>query len=189
MKHNFFHYLSRSLFRTMGPVFLLFLLGACQGNNSEQDPLAGDLGTGDGLEDIWDGGEGTIGGEDILLTSREGFPSTPVAIQTEPVYFAFDSYTIASRELSKVREVAGHLNSNPAYGVILEGHTDERGSREYNLALGERRALAVRDLLLSLGVGSDRIQTLSLGEEQPAVSGFDETAWARNRRVEFKLMR
>ena len=105
-----------------------------------------------------------------------------------PVYFAYDSSTLPPNEMNKVSAVASRLRSNSGYAVILEGHSDERGSREYNLALGERRALAVRDVLLSMGISSNRIQTLSYGEEMPAVEGFDESAWSLNRRVEFQLM-
>ncbi len=105
-----------------------------------------------------------------------------------PVYFAFDSYSVASGENSKVRMVASNLQSNRGQAVILQGHTDERGSREYNIALGERRALAVREVLISMGISPDRIQTLSYGEELPAVAGSDESAYSLNRRVEFQLM-
>ena len=79
------------------------------------------------------------------------------------------------------------LRSNAQAGVIVEGHCDERGSREYNLALGERRALAVRAYLIGLGLDPARVQTKSMGEEQPAVFGHDESAWSKNRRVEFIL--
>lgn len=105
-----------------------------------------------------------------------------------PVYFAFDSSTLSLEELAKVNTAVSMLQSNLGYAVVLQGHSDERGSREYNLALGERRALAVRDVLLSMGISSDRIQTLSYGEEMPAVEGFGESAWSLNRRVEFQLM-
>ncbi len=115
---------------------------------------------------------------------------SPVAsTDLTPVYFAFDSSAVSPGEMSKVSATADRLRSDRSLAVILEGHTDERGSREYNLALGERRALAVRDVLLSMGVSSDRIQTLSYGEEMPSVEGFDESAWSLNRRVEFQLMR
>jgi len=106
-----------------------------------------------------------------------------------PVYFGYDSSTLSPGELSKVSAAADMLSSDLGLAIILEGHSDERGSREYNVALGERRALAVRDILLSMGISSDRIQTLSYGEEMPAVEGFDETAWSLNRRVEFQMMR
>ncbi len=124
-----------------------------------------------------------------LPGSRKGFEEmTAVNTPQSPVYFAFDSYTVAPGEVGKIQEIASALLSNPAQGVILQGHTDERGSREYNLALGERRALAVRELLLTMGITSDRVQTLSMGEESPAVAGFDESAWSLNRRVQFQLM-
>lgn len=106
-----------------------------------------------------------------------------------PVYFAFDSSTIPAGERGKVELVARHLNQNRQDAVIIEGHTDERGSREYNLALGERRALSVRSYLIDLGISPDRIQTISFGKEQPAVLGQGEEIWAKNRRGEFVIYR
>lgn len=105
----------------------------------------------------------------------------------DPVLFAYDSSQVSPSERGKVEIVAGYLKENPATAVIIEGHCDERGSREYNLALGERRALAVRSYLAGLGIEADRIQTKSLGEESPAASGHDESAWKLNRRGEFVL--
>ncbi len=104
-----------------------------------------------------------------------------------PVYFDYDSSQIAPSERSKVEAVSQRLKQNNAVGVIVEGNCDERGSNEYNLALGERRAQAVRDYLASLGISADRIQTKSYGEENPANPGHDEAAWAANRRGEFVL--
>lgn len=114
---------------------------------------------------------------------------TPVAHSISPVYFAFDSYRIAASEMVKVQMAAEHLRSFPRDVVVIEGHTDERGSREYNLALGERRALAVREALIGLGIGSERIQTLSFGQERPAVQGTGEAVWSLNRRSEFRVLR
>lgn len=105
----------------------------------------------------------------------------------DSVLFAYDSSQVASTERGKVEAVASHLRQNPAHNVIIEGHCDERGSREYNLALGERRALAVRTYLISLGIASDRTMTKSFGEENPAMPGHDESAWRQNRRSEFVL--
>jgi peptidoglycan-associated lipoprotein len=174
-----------SLFRTLVPVTMLLLLSACAGNDGVDNPvIAEDLEDGQPIG-MWD--DPQLQGDDIL-SSRVGFPSSPVAAMYDPVYFGFDSSSVSSSEMSKVRSVAQHLNANPRQAVIIQGHTDERGSREYNLALGERRALAVREVLMSMGVGADRIQTLSFGEEQPAVPGFDESAWSMNRRAEFQLM-
>jgi peptidoglycan-associated lipoprotein len=105
----------------------------------------------------------------------------------EPVYFAYDSSQVNPEEAGKVEAVAGHLKKGKAQGVIVEGHGDERGSREYNLALGERRALAIRDYLISLGVDPSMIQTKSYGEEMPASAGHDESAWRLNRRGVFAI--
>ncbi len=105
----------------------------------------------------------------------------------DSVLFAYDSAQVAVGQRGKVEAVAGHLRQNPAHNVIIEGHCDERGSREYNLALGERRALAVRTYLISLGIASERTMTKSFGEETPSVPSHDESAWSLNRRSEFVL--
>lgn len=107
--------------------------------------------------------------------------------QFAPVLFAYDSSQVGPLERGKIEAVYTHLRKNPAQAVIVEGHTDERGSREYNLALGERRALAVRSYLAELGIEPERIQTKSLGEEQPASTGHDAPSRALNRRSEFVL--
>lgn len=100
------------------------------------------------------------------------------------VYFEFDRDEVQSQYRDMLRAHAQFLANNPRARVRLEGHTDERGSREYNVGLGERRALSVRRYMLLQGVSSDQITTVSYGEERPAVSGSNEQAWARNRRVE-----
>ncbi len=107
--------------------------------------------------------------------------------QFEPVYYAYDSAQIEGRERTKLENVASHLRRNPNVNLIIEGHCDERGSREYNLALGERRALAARAYLIGLGIDPDRLQTKSYGFEMPAVHGSDESAWQYNRRAEFVI--
>jgi len=100
------------------------------------------------------------------------------------VYFDFDSSEIKGAGTDVVGAHAKYLAGNPATRVRLEGHTDERGSREYNIGLGERRAQAVRRALLLQGASDAQISTVSYGEERPAVAGHDEAAWAKNRRVE-----
>jgi len=125
--------------------------------------------------------EGEIGGMSHL-------PGTEVRGQFQPVYFAYDSSTVADGERSKIEEVASFLRSNAGKAVVVEGHCDERGSAEYNLALGERRALAVRAYLVGLGLGAERIQTKSFGEEQPVAMGHNEESWRLNRRSEFVIM-
>ncbi|NLF84572.1 MAG: OmpA family protein [Lentisphaerae bacterium] len=104
-----------------------------------------------------------------------------------PVYFGYDSFQLAPEEVSKIEQVAAYLNENGRTVLIVEGHCDERGSNEYNLSLGEQRALSVRTYLVNLGISADRIQSRSFGEERPAVQGTGEDAWRQNRRGEFAL--
>ena len=104
-----------------------------------------------------------------------------------PVYFGFDASQLAPAELTKIEAVAQHLQAKPERVVIVEGNCDERGSNEYNLSLGELRAIAIRDYLVSLGIDAQRIQSKSYGEEKPAVAGQGENAWAKNRRGEFAV--
>lgn len=105
-------------------------------------------------------------------------------LATRLVYFDFDSSDIKGQGTDVVAAHAKYLASNSSARVRLEGHTDERGSREYNIGLGERRAQAVRRALLLQGASDGQISTVSYGEERPAVPGHDEAAWAKNRRVE-----
>ena len=104
------------------------------------------------------------------------------------VYFGFDSYAIDGGERAKIDEVASFLKS-AGNNVIIAGFTDERGTPEYNRGLGERRALTVREELIKLGVSPHRLQTVSFGAELPADSGSNESAWAKNRRAEFGVVR
>ena len=105
-------------------------------------------------------------------------------LATHLVYFDFDSSEIKGTGTDVVAAHAKYLGGHPDTRVRLEGHTDERGSREYNIGLGERRAQAVRRALLLQGAADAQISTVSYGEERPAVPGHDEAAWAKNRRVE-----
>jgi len=101
------------------------------------------------------------------------------------VYFDFDSYDLRPDARATLTENAELIKQVPGVIIQIEGHCDERGTQEYNLALGERRALATREHLISLGVSGDRIVTISYGEEDPADPGSTEAAWAQNRRCEF----
>ena len=105
--------------------------------------------------------------------------------QFEAVYFDYDSPQLNPSEQGKVDAVVAYLQQNPTHGVVVEGHCDERGSNEYNLALGERRSLAVRAAMVSAGVDGARVQTRSYGEERAVAFGHDESAWRLNRRAEF----
>lgn len=114
---------------------------------------------------------------------REGGNSL---LQQRVVYFDYDKSFVREGDLPILHAHGDFLARNSGLGVVLSGHTDERGSNEYNLALGQRRADAVRDVLLTFGVSSDQIESLSFGEEQPAAEGQNETAWQLNRRVDIR---
>ena len=121
------------------------------------------------------------------LGERFGMDGEYIEGQFEPVYYEYDSSQIGPAERSKLEEVAGYMRRNPGVNVIVEGHCDERGSREYNLSLGERRALAARAYLVGLGIDGSRLQTRSYGSERPVAFGHDESAWSQNRRAEFVI--
>ena len=108
--------------------------------------------------------------------------------QFPPVYFGFDSISIAGGEQAKIQSVADFLKNNQNT-IILAGFTDERGTAEYNRGLGERRAQAVRSALISAGADANKLQTVSFGAEMPADQGSGEAAWAKNRRTEFGVVK
>lgn len=114
--------------------------------------------------------------------------TTVTNVELERVYFSFDQFTLTNKARSVLDANAVILKSSPALKVSIEGHCDSRGSDEYNLALGERRAHVVKNYLVSLGIAPDRFETISYGEELPADSAMTESAWAMNRRAEFKII-
>ena len=107
-------------------------------------------------------------------------------LQQRLIYFEFDKSVVSSDQLGVIEAHARFLIENPHRAVLLEGHADERGSNEYNLALGQRRANAVRDILMANGVDPFDMETISFGEERPRVHASNEAAWAENRRVEIR---
>ena len=109
-------------------------------------------------------------------------PASPLSKRT--IYFDFDSYEIKPADRELIQAHARYLAQNSNEKIVLEGHTDERGTREYNIALGERRAKAVSQLLLLQGVSQSQVDMISFGEERPVALGHDESAWSVNRRVE-----
>ena len=128
-------------------------------------------------------------GENGLPPGRTGFTDKPLVNGQFPtVFFDFDSAQVKEGERAKVAQVAEYLKANAGASVVLSGHTDERGSQGYNMSLGENRALAVREALTQGGVDAGRMQTRSMGEEQPKAPGHDEAAWSQNRRVEFEVL-
>ncbi|MDH5633233.1 MAG: peptidoglycan-associated lipoprotein Pal [Gammaproteobacteria bacterium] len=141
-------------------------LAACGGDKAVVEEGAGADAAGVGVTGL---GQESLGG-DLLSETR--------------VYFEFDSASLTSEGSQVVEAHARHLLANSNVMVTLEGHCDERGTREYNLALGERRAKAVARMMRVLGVADERIKVTSYGEEKPLESGHDESAWRQNRRVE-----
>ena len=119
----------------------------------------------------------------------EGMTPDREALKNYTVYFEFDRSAVRQSEQPKVQAVAGVLKAQPDTKLQIEGHCDERGTEEYNRSLGERRALALREFLINLGIDGNRIYTVSFGEDKPAVPGHNEEAWAKNRRGEFILYR
>ena len=155
------------------------------GDLLNRDDNSGALGNGGDVVTVDEHGNiGLSGLEEFenMLMDRE-------ALAAQTVYFELDRSEIHPDDLSKVEAVAGILAQAAENKVLIEGHCDERGTEEYNRALGERRALSVRDALVSLSVSADRIRTMSLGEDRPADPGLNDAAYARNRRGEFVLLK
>lgn len=123
-------------------------------------------------------------GQQTRTGQADGTPDA-VAMPSNIVYFEFDSAEIRATSLGDIEALARYYrNHRTGAAIVLEGHADERGSREYNLALGQKRAEAVLKALVVLGVTPARAEAISFGEEKPAVAGSTEEAWAKNRRVE-----
>ncbi|MBE0504650.1 MAG: OmpA family protein [Desulfuromonadales bacterium] len=123
--------------------------------------------------------------EGAEITDRGGKSLAEMGIAIEPVYFNYDSFLLSDASKASLVNTSQVFLQNPALKAIVAGHCDDRGSEMYNIALGEKRALSVKNYLTTLGVEADRLEVVSYGEEKPAVSGFDEEARALNRRVEF----
>lgn len=110
-------------------------------------------------------------------------------VQLEKVYFAYDSFVVENSEFRKIQKAAEYMKTNPSHRLVTEGNCDERGTREYNMALGENRAGAVRTRLIECGIPGEKILTKSYGEDNPAEPSHSEAAWKKNRRVEFAVYR
>lgn len=119
-------------------------------------------------------------------STEDPYADTQQQVELERIHFAFDKYDLDTEARQTLQNNALYLEQNPDTSIILEGHCDERGSDEYNLALGEKRARAAAEYLENLGVDNDRIRTISYGEEKPLDPASNEEAWALNRRAEFK---
>ena len=172
----------------------------CRKKPVNQTPLPGErVGP---VKDMGPGGAITTGEQPLtsgttLGSPSTGFPLNPDLINWIPdretlrgdtVYFDFDSSVLKTSEKSKVTAVADYVKANSGKAVRIEGNCDERGTEEYNRALGERRALAVREELIRLGIDPSHIDTISYGKDKPAVDGHNEAAWSKNRRDDFVVL-
>lgn len=158
------------------------ILVACAGDSTKDDTSGAAMDQGGSMAA---GGASSTAG----TGTGSGFQGDPLddpssVLYTRVVYFEFDRSDIRPDQRDVVEAHARYLSDNPGASVLLEGHTDERGSREYNVALGERRADSVRNLMGLMGASGAQLRTISYGEERPAAMGHDEEAWALNRRVE-----
>ncbi|MDH3376458.1 MAG: peptidoglycan-associated lipoprotein Pal [Gammaproteobacteria bacterium] len=154
-------------------------LAGCKSKAVEEGVAVDEQSIGDGS-----GGAGSVGlgGDEGAL--GQALPGDIDPLSQRVIYFEYDSTAIDADSQAIVEAHAAYLNNNYQINVVLEGHADERGTREYNLALGEGRSKAVSTMMQALGIGPERIQTISYGEERPSALGSDEASWSLNRRVE-----
>ena len=166
---------------------------------SENDPLTDNPGGSDvATEEGANGGLAKAGADLGNINDEDGTPATGVPFDQDPnyvrctdvdfapVYFGFDASNLQPSEMAKIEAVAAHLKQTGRV-VMVEGNCDERGSNEYNLSLGQLRAMAIGKYLADLGVNVQSVQEKSYGEEKPAVVGSNEAAWSKNRRGEFAV--
>lgn len=176
--------------KLLGLILMAAMISASTGCRKKTQPNIGPVtltpsepGGGGGIDDPGVGEEVTtpdLRNADVNGIKVEG-------LNLDPVMFKFDSAQLDNAELAKCDKVAALLNDNPTYKLVIEGNCDERGTTEYNMALGERRAQAVRAYLLNAGGPDARIQTLSYGEEKPQATGHSESDWSQNRRADFAI--
>lgn len=132
------------------------------------------------------GGSGS--GESTALSPSEAAAARE-AFENEDIYFEYDSALLTPQAQDILRSKAQYMKNNPGVQIIIEGHCDERGTNEYNLALGEQRARTTQQYLVALGISVSRITTVSYGEERPADDGHSEDSWVKNRRAHFLIVR
>ena len=130
--------------------------------------------------------ETTNAEKEISSVSADSYQESNIELSSL-VYFSYDKYDLNPEALSESKNIAAKMKSNLSLKIRIEGHCDERGTREYNLALGEKRANAVAEILALNGISSNRIFTVSYGEERPISEGSNESAWSKNRRAILKI--
>ena len=153
------------------------------GSSAIVDGTSSDVVEATGLDGA-DGGDGTAIVDSGSMSAMEQLEQTDGELANRTIYFDYDSAKLSSESIAILETHGNFIAGNGEVKVRLEGHGDERGSREYNIALGDRRAQSVRRVLLFQGASSDQVETVSYGEEKPMELGHDDAAWSKNRRVE-----
>lgn len=180
----------KTLFKTVGLAFGAMMISACSSTGDVNEGAASEATAIQQQAEEQAQEQATTAVSSAALEGEalqaEANEAQAALLQQTVFYFDFDQSTIKNESKVALIAHAGYLAANGAARVVLEGHTDERGTVEYNLALGERRALSVRGFLLANGASANQIQVVSFGEERPAINASNEEAYAKNRRVEVK---
>lgn len=158
--------------------------GSEAGRAGDADLSGGQAGNFDGANQ-----PGEFGAGSGLGNTYDGFGTAIPGVAFNPVYFGFDQFAISSTEMNKINDVVTYLKNNPGTGVVIEGNCDNRGTEEYNRALGERRALSAQEQLLNAGIAPNRVKTISNGKSKLAAQGDNEETHKLNRRDEFIAVR
>jgi peptidoglycan-associated lipoprotein len=178
-------------------ILLLLTVAGCQktvidSGAAMRAPSGGSGAAGAGAAD--DMREEDLGGASTLdegpvdeIVTADGVVMNRERFINQDIFFEFDSSTLSTEAQTILKAKTEWMARNPHLNIIIEGHCDNRGTTEYNLALGERRAESVKRFMQDLGIADDRIRTISFGEERPLAPGNDEAAWAKNRRAHFEF--
>ena len=159
-------------------IFMVLFVAACATTPKDSADSSGSGSSSSGSDVSSEGNITETSGSGIVSGSQEDL----IVNVGDRVFFGYDSSDLDSDALELLQDQVAWLKQNSDVSVTIEGHCDERGTREYNLALGEKRAQAVKNYLIGLGINPDRVSTISYGKERPAVVGSNDGAWAQNRR-------
>lgn len=187
--------MTRGYGKICGILMVLLWLAAGSACSKKNVPVQPGVGPGSMSSGTGMGTEGTLGTDDAKWKElglysepeRREFLEKAKVFENNNIHFGFDSYLLSDQAKSILNEKAQFLKRYPKVRVTIEGHCDDRGTNEYNLALGERRAHSAYEYLVNSGINADRLATISYGEERPLATGEDEAAWAQNRRDHFVL--
>ncbi|GMQ95654.1 MAG: hypothetical protein BMS9Abin14_103 [Gammaproteobacteria bacterium] len=173
----------KGLYSVLLLIFSVTFLAACEGTTgtTKDESTVSSSGSGSSSSS---GGATTSAAGSASAWAGHPLDDPDSLLAKRTVYFDYDQSIVLEQDRAILEAHAQYLSQNPGAAVTLEGHTDERGTREYNLALGERRATSVRQFMSLLGASGQQLRTVSYGEERPAARGNNEEAWAQNRRVE-----